>query len=234
MESTLRVMTRSLVLPLMEEQKMKKYEHSIKIEGKTWDEIAYNYLGYFSEGWTLTIDDLAGYLRCHYNYILHNVSQNVPHIYINRAANKALYRYFQDPLGGSVYEGHDEFFPLITKKYLFHPDTVEEYFLKNMTLVTEKLVKDKKTKKEIKKITKSKLEEFPPQLLSAKDFIENGIFDYDVQLRRFVLNHGVPKVIYKNLVRYRREDFSIIPLEFAGSDTFAGTTLEEGRKKPDE
>jgi hypothetical protein len=199
---------------------MKKYEQNIKIEGKTWDEIAFNYLGYFREGWTVTIDELAEYLRCNYTYITKNVARELPHIYINRAANKALYRYFKDEQGASAY---DNFFPLITKKYLFHPDEVEKYFLQHMILVKEELVKDEKTKKEIKIVTKSIPDEFPKHLLSAKDLIDGGIFDYDIQLRRFTLNHGISKVLYKNLVRYRQEDFKILPLIVA-----------ENQEKPDE
>lgn len=187
---------------------MKKRSTQIQmIHGETWGEITYNYLSYFQDGWTVTIDEIANYLRCSYDYVLRNVSKEIPHIYINRAANKALYQYFVDQQGSSLY---DEFFPLITKKYLYHLDNVKKYFLENMIVVKEELKKNPRTGVVKKERQQSPLQELPETLVSSKDLTsseEYHKFDYVVLLRRYRLNKGIPKIVFKNLVRYSWDDF---------------------------
>lgn len=180
---------------------MKKRSDKIKMldgKNKTWQDIACLYLSHFKEGYTLTLDDLASYLRCGYHYIQRNVSWEIPHIYINSAANKSLYRFFTNEEFGYVEEEEEEYFCLITKKFLFHQKDVDHYLLNELKLITRD--GEVENLKEL------------PKLVSLKDLTnEDGeffCFSYDSLVYRYIKSNDIPRIKFKNLIRYRWDDFS--------------------------
>jgi hypothetical protein len=168
-------------------------------KGKRWDQIASEYVDYFSRGYTYTFEDLADYLRCGYPYIQRNVAWEIEHIYINTSVNQMLYKYFKDEVyGHGINDRIDEYhFSLITKKFLFRWKDIEQYFLNEMSLVTPK--------GEIER-----LGELPDQLVSVKDLMDEGEFyrfRYEAYFYRYIQKKKIPKIKYKNLVRYYWSDF---------------------------
>ncbi|HFK1543070.1 hypothetical protein TU64_16885 [Bacillus cereus] len=60
-------------------------EFLVKIngEGQTLESIASLYLGLIKDDFNMTIDEMADYLSCSYDYVQKNIAPYVHHIYIS-------------------------------------------------------------------------------------------------------------------------------------------------------
>ncbi|WP_254914876.1 hypothetical protein [Bacillus thuringiensis] len=73
-------------------------EFLVKINGngESLEEIASLYLRLIEEDFNMTIDEMASYLSCSYDYVQKNIAPYIHHVYINSVANKALVTYGED------------------------------------------------------------------------------------------------------------------------------------------
>lgn len=107
-----------------------KDKYLIKIEGKglTLEEIADSYYELIDSDFNMTINDMANYLRCSYDYIQKNIAPYVHHLYINSVANKALVQNYND----------SEYFNLFTKRKLFSRMDFQDFILRESVLLLTK------------------------------------------------------------------------------------------------
>lgn len=105
-------------------------KYLIKIEGKglTLEEIADSYYELIDSDFNMTINDMANYLRCSYDYIQKNIAPYVHHLYINSVANKALVQNYND----------SEYFNLFTKRKLFSRMDFQDFILRESVLLLTK------------------------------------------------------------------------------------------------
>ncbi|MFB2548700.1 helix-turn-helix domain-containing protein [Bacillus cereus group sp. MYBK163-2] len=105
-------------------------EFLVKIngEGQTLESIAALYLGLIEEGFNMTIDEMADYLSCSYDYVQKNIAPYVHHIYINSVANKALVTHAEE----------SEHIGLFTKRKLFSRKGFEEFILNESILLSDR------------------------------------------------------------------------------------------------
>jgi hypothetical protein len=108
-----------------------KDKYLIKIEGKglTLEEIADSYYELIDSDFNMTINDMANYLRCSYDYIQKKKhAPYVHHLYINSVANKALVQNYND----------SEYFNLFTKRKLFSRMDFQDFILRESVLLLTK------------------------------------------------------------------------------------------------
>ncbi|WP_157418900.1 helix-turn-helix domain-containing protein [Bacillus cereus] len=105
-------------------------EFLVKIngEGQTLESIAALYLGLIEEGFNMTIDEMADYLSCSYDYVQKNIAPYVHHIYINPVASKALVTHAEER----------EHIGLFTKRKLFSRQGFEEFILNESILLRDR------------------------------------------------------------------------------------------------
>ncbi|MGR9632780.1 hypothetical protein ACU82A_00465 [Bacillus cereus] len=97
-------------------------------EGQTLESIAALYLGLIEEGFNMTIDEMADYLSCSYDYVQKNIAPYVHHIYINSVANRALVTHAEE----------SEYIGLFTKRKLFSRKGFEEFILSESVLLVDR------------------------------------------------------------------------------------------------
>ncbi|HHB2075623.1 TPA: hypothetical protein ACOQ39_006110, partial [Bacillus cereus] len=85
-------------------------EFLVKIagEGQSLEGIASLYLGLIEDDFNITIDEMANYLSCSYDYVQKNIAPYIHHVYINSVANKALVTHGEE----------SEYIELFTKRKL--------------------------------------------------------------------------------------------------------------------
>lgn len=208
----------------------------VKGSGKPLEGIAAEYLQMMENGFNLTAEEIAEYLRCSYVYVIKNMQQHIRHIVINASvARKALIRYGME---------EQDYTHLFTKRKLFYRPDFEQYFLKNAELVTsyerydlddlsveawEKLLLLANGKESIvqrlfkelvkmatKVFTSSELEltqpldKLPKRLYSVKDLVTEGIGNRTFKDTRnvyfFLEKYSVKKVRFGSLIRFREDD----------------------------
>lgn len=105
-------------------------EFLVKIPGKglLLKEIAFSYLVRIEDDFNMTIDEMANYLRCSYDYVQKNIAPYIHHIYINSVANKALTEH--DTKGVHTH--------LFTKRKLFSRRGFQEFLLKESVLLVDR------------------------------------------------------------------------------------------------
>jgi hypothetical protein len=111
------------------EKKIKKYDETnlVMVEGlgRTQEDICLNYIMFIQEGYSLTIQDVATYLRCTYQHVIDKLVPKVPHIRITEVAKMMLMKYSME---------HDdikeELSSLFYKRLLFHKQKFQEYVCK--------------------------------------------------------------------------------------------------------
>lgn len=105
-------------------------KYLIKIEGKglTLEEIADSYYELIDSDFNMTINDMANYLSCSYDYIQKNIAPYVHHLYINSVANKALVQNYNE----------SEYFNLFTKRKLFSRMDFQDFILRESVLLLTK------------------------------------------------------------------------------------------------
>ncbi|BCD02811.1 hypothetical protein BC30048_p1320 (plasmid) [Bacillus cereus] len=105
-------------------------EFLVKIngEGQTLESIATLYLGLIEEGFNMTIDEMADYFSCSYDYVQKNIAPYIQHIYINHVAYKALKKHGDE-------SKHIELF---TKRKLFSRIDFQQFVLKKSVLLCDR------------------------------------------------------------------------------------------------
>ena len=77
--------------------------------GRTLESISSLYLRLIEDDFNITIDEMADYLSCSYDYVQKNIAPCIHHVYINSVANKALVTHCEE----------SEHIGLLTKRKLF-------------------------------------------------------------------------------------------------------------------
>ncbi|AAS45087.1 MULTISPECIES: MerR family transcriptional regulator [Bacteria] len=105
-------------------------EFLIKIPGKglSLEEIASSYLELIEDDFNITIEEMADYLSCSYDYVQRNIAPCIYHVYINSVANKALFTHCE----GSKYV------ELFTKRKLFSRSEFQQFLLKESVLLVDR------------------------------------------------------------------------------------------------
>ncbi|MEC3195734.1 hypothetical protein P9Z84_24010 [Bacillus cereus] len=105
-------------------------EFLVKINGngETLEGIASLYLRLIEEDFNMTIDEMANYLSCSYDYVQKNIAPYIHHVYINSVANKALVTYGED-------SEHRELF---TKRKLFSRTGFQRFLLEESVLLGDR------------------------------------------------------------------------------------------------
>lgn len=102
-------------------------EFLVKINGagQTLESIASLYLRLIEDDFNMTIDEMADYLSCSYDYVQKNIAPYVHHVYINSVANKALVTHGEE----------SERVELFTKRKLFSRIGFQRFFLEESILL---------------------------------------------------------------------------------------------------
>ncbi|MEB8861012.1 hypothetical protein P4H06_32730 [Bacillus cereus] len=105
-------------------------EFLVKINGngESLEGIASLYLRLIEEDFNMTIDEMANYLSCSYDYVQKNIAPYIHHVYINSVANKALVTYEED-------SEHRELF---TKRKLFSQTGFQRFLLEESVLLGDR------------------------------------------------------------------------------------------------
>ncbi|MGH0589656.1 hypothetical protein ACQVQY_26985 [Bacillus mycoides] len=105
-------------------------EFLVKIAGKgqTLESIASLYLGLIEDDFNMTIDEMADYLSCSYDYVQKNIAPYVHHVYINSVANKAL----------STHGDESKYIELFTKRKLFSRIGFQQFVLRESVLLGDR------------------------------------------------------------------------------------------------
>lgn len=105
-------------------------EFQVKIngEGQTLESIADLYLGLIEEDFNMTIDEMADYFSCSYDYAQKNIAPYIHHIYINFVAKKALNKH------GDTSKHID----LFTKRKLFSRIDFQQFVLEESVLLCDR------------------------------------------------------------------------------------------------
>jgi len=102
-----------------------KFLVKINGNGESLEGIASLYLRLIEEEFNMTIDEMANYLSCSYDYVQKNIAPYIHHVYINSVANKALVTYGED-------SEHRELF---TKRKLFSRTEFQRFLLEESVLL---------------------------------------------------------------------------------------------------
>ncbi|MEC3226092.1 hypothetical protein P9027_29685 [Bacillus thuringiensis] len=105
-------------------------EFLVKIngEGQTLESIATLYLGMIEEDFNMTIDEMADYFSCSYDYVQKNIAPYIHHIYINFVANKAL----------NKHGDKSKYIELFTKRKLFSRIGFQQFVLDKSVLLCDR------------------------------------------------------------------------------------------------
>ncbi|MGA4466000.1 hypothetical protein ACPA2L_25680 [Bacillus bombysepticus] len=105
-------------------------EFLVKINenGESLEGITSLYLRLIEEYFNMTIDEMANYLSCSYDYVQKNIAPYIHHVYINSVANKALVTYGED-------SEHRELF---TKRKLFSRTGFQRFLLEESVLLGDR------------------------------------------------------------------------------------------------
>ncbi|PEY47891.1 hypothetical protein CN348_24300 [Bacillus cereus] len=96
--------------------------------GLTLEEIADSYLELIESDFNMTIDEIAVYLSCSYDYVQEKIAPYIHHIYINSVANKALFKH-------NTKEVHTHLF---TKRKLFSRSGFQQFLLNESVLLVDR------------------------------------------------------------------------------------------------
>ncbi|KIQ87413.1 hypothetical protein RW25_15810 [Bacillus sp. L_1B0_8] len=96
--------------------------------GLTLEEIADSYLELIESDFNMTIDEIAVYLSCSYDYVQAKIAPYIHHIYINSVANKALFTH--DTKGVNTH--------LFTKRKLFSRSGFQQFLFNESVLLIDR------------------------------------------------------------------------------------------------
>ncbi|HFK1495035.1 TPA: hypothetical protein ACGXKS_005671 [Bacillus cereus] len=96
--------------------------------GLTLEEIADSYLELIESDFNMTIDEMAVYLSCSYDYVQEKIAPYIHHIYINSVANKALFTH--DTKGVHTH--------LFTKRKLFSRSGFQQFLFNESVLLVDR------------------------------------------------------------------------------------------------
>jgi hypothetical protein len=207
----------------------------IEGKGRPLVDIVGEYISYITNGFDLTMSEIADYLGCSYSFVQKHIQSKVRHIKINQVARKGLLEF-----GLLEFEEGSEYRTLFNKRRLFdRKDFFERFipeeatitkpaqrlFLEDLDTTARKNLMKKAYFNEVeaikffqvlvKKAPKRRplnpvkpfepLGRTPKELLSIKD-ITNLKFKYNIEAYRYIAKHAIPKIKVCSLVRYDRED----------------------------
>ncbi|WP_257128364.1 hypothetical protein [Bacillus wiedmannii] len=92
------------------------------------EEIASSYLELIEDDFNITIEEMADYLSCSYDYVQRNIAPCIYHVYINSVANKALFTHCED----------SKYVELFTKRKLFSRSEFQQFLLKESVLLVDR------------------------------------------------------------------------------------------------
>ncbi|HHB1656027.1 TPA: hypothetical protein ACOQ0H_005296 [Bacillus cereus] len=101
---------------------------SIPGKGLSLEEIAFSYLELIEDDFNMTIDEMAVYLCCSYDYVQRNIAPYIYHVYINSVANKALFTHCEQ----------SKYIDLFTKRKLFSRNGFQQFILKESVLLVDR------------------------------------------------------------------------------------------------
>ncbi|MGT4649914.1 hypothetical protein [Bacillus cereus] len=101
---------------------------SIPGKGLSLEEIAFSYLELIEDDFNMTIDEMAVYLCCSYDYVQRNIAPYIYHVYINSVANKALFTHCEQ----------SKYIDLFTKRKLFSRNGFQQFILKESILLVDR------------------------------------------------------------------------------------------------
>ncbi|KXH80296.1 MULTISPECIES: hypothetical protein [Bacillus] len=101
---------------------------SIPGKGLSLEEIAFSYLELIEDDFNMTIDEMAVYLCCSYDYVQRNIAPYIYHVYINSVANKALFTHGEQ----------SKYIDLFTKRKLFSRNGFQQFILKESVLLVDR------------------------------------------------------------------------------------------------
>jgi hypothetical protein len=202
----------------------------IEGKGRPLVDIVGEYISYITNGFDLTMSEIADYLGCSYSFVQKHIQSKVRHIKINQVARKGLLEFEE----GSEYRTLFNKRRLFDRKDFFERFIPEEatitkpaqrLFLEDLDTTARKNLMKKAYFNEVeaikffqvlvKKAPKRRplnpvkpfepLGRTPKELLSIKD-ITNLKFKYNIEAYRYIAKHAIPKIKVCSLVRYDRED----------------------------
>ncbi|MBH8609117.1 hypothetical protein [Thermoactinomyces sp. CICC 10521] len=212
----------------------------IEGQGRALVDIVGEYISYIASGFDLTMNEIAEYLGCSYNFVQRHVQGKVRHIQINEVARMGLFEF----------EGDSEYRPLFTKRRLFDRNDFfrrfipqeatiskpgERFFLEDLSPIARQKLMEKAhfSESEAVKIFQSMVKDAPKrtrgkrnpeplgytpkELLSLRDIVETKMFNYNMESYRYIAKNAIPKIKLYSLVRYDRQDVerqpaAILPL----------------------
>lgn len=208
-------------------------ETLIHIEGKnsSLEEIAEMYIEKMEEGFNLTVEEMATYLKCSYRHAL-KLQPHIRHIVIDQhVGRKSLILHKQD----------HKYSPLFTNRKLFFRSDFEKYILNNAELVTtyrrymisdfdprviqhlaDNLEKEfpqhflgrmlsiahRNVPSDANPQKVEKLDSLPDELHSVTSLLKSNVWTHERYIYHFLRDHGVKKVRIGNMIRYRRDDLA--------------------------
>lgn len=101
---------------------------SVPGKGLSLEEIAFSYLELIEDDFNMTIDEMAVYLCCSYDYVQRNIAPYIYHVYINSVANKALFTHGEQ----------SKYIDLFTKRKLFSRNGFQQFILKESILLVDR------------------------------------------------------------------------------------------------
>ena len=202
----------------------------IEGKGRPLVDIVGEYISYITNGFDLTMSEIADYLGCSYSFVQKHIQSKVRHIKINQVARRGLLEFEED----------SEYRTLFTKRRLFDRKDFFERFIPEEATITKPaqrlfledldttarknlmkkayfneveaikffqvLVKKAPKRRPLDPVKPSEpLGRTPKELLSIKD-ITNLKFKYNIEAYRYIAKHAIPKIKVCSLVRYDRED----------------------------
>lgn len=211
-------------------EELEQIEKLIVIPGKGRhpEDIVADYCHWIQQGFDLTVEAIAFYLRCNYSFAHKHFTPHLRRVAINDPARNMLLTF------GGDYQH------LFTKRRLYSRQDFEKYILEQAQIVIsreayrlsdlsersladlDKWAKERKTtprrlfanmaigtappKKELEPVRYEQLTELPDQLLSMKDLVEKK-FRYSSLAYRHIDRYAISKIKIGNLVRYDASDF---------------------------
>ena len=202
----------------------------IEGKGRPLVDIVGEYISYITNGFDLTMSEIADYLGCSYSFVQKHIQSKVRHIKINQVARRGLLEFEED----------SEYRTLFTKRRLFDRKDFFERFIPEEATITKPaqrlfledldttarknlmkkayfneveaikffqvLVKKAPKRRPLDPVKPSEpLGRTPKELLSIKD-MTNLKFKYNIEAYRYIAKHAIPKIKVCSLVRYDRED----------------------------
>lgn len=107
----------------------KKYNETnlvlVEGQGKTREDICIEYIRLIKDGFSITVEGMASYLRCTYQHVIDKIVPEVAHIRITEVAKTMLLRYSKE---NNI---NEDMAGLFMKRILFHKEDFKRYICEN-------------------------------------------------------------------------------------------------------